>query len=62
MCIRDRFETAAHEQEAARIEQRQYDDWMERQERAAAPQDASPWHHDEDQIWQFEDNLRKGRT
>ena len=60
--LNDLFETAAYEQEAARIEQRQYDDWMERQERAAAPQDASPWHHDEDQIWQFEDNLRKGRT
>jgi hypothetical protein len=23
---------------------------------------STPWHHDEDRVWQMEDNLRKGRT
>ena len=48
------------EDEADEIEHRQLDDWMERQERRATSE-PTPWHHDDQQVWQLEDNLRKGR-
>lgn len=46
---------------ALEIENRQLDSWMERQEEHANRDMEHPWHHDEDRIWQLEDNLRKGR-
>ncbi|MEE2973999.1 MAG: hypothetical protein VX831_02020 [Candidatus Thermoplasmatota archaeon] len=48
------------EDEADEIEHRQLDDWMDRQERQATS-GPTPWHHDDRQVWQLEDNLRKGR-
>lgn len=58
--LSDLFTTMSYEHEAARIEQRQLDEWMERQEHRAT-RGSTPWHHDDNQVWQLEDNLRKGR-
>lgn len=54
------FAPLPFEDEADEIEHRQLDDWMERQERRATSE-PTPWHHDDQQVWQLEDNLRKGR-
>lgn len=58
--LSDLFSSKPYEHEAAQIEQRQFDDWMEQQERRATS-GATPWHHDDSQVWQLEDQLRKGR-
>ena len=39
----------------------QLDSWMDRQEQKAVDEGNSPWHHDEERVWQLEDNLLKGR-
>lgn len=54
------FAPLPYEDEADEIEHRQLDDWMERQERRATSE-PTPWHHDDQQVWRLEDNLRKGR-
>lgn len=55
------FEPFEFEHFASEIEDRQLDSWMEKQEQRATSQAGTPWHHDDDRIWQLEDNLRKGR-
>lgn len=55
------FEPFEFEHFASEIEDRQLDSWMEKQEERASRSSRSPWHHDEDRIWEMEDNLRKGR-
>ena len=54
------FTPLEFEHEAAQIEHRQLDQWMEQQEQRAT-NEPTPWHHDDNQVWQLEDNLRKGR-
>ena len=55
------FDPLHFEYLALEIENKQLDSWMERQEEKAVCNVEQPWHHDEDRIWQLEDNLRKGR-
>ena len=54
------FEAEELEHQAACIENQQYDAWVDRQENETGPDRSKNWHHDEDKIWQLEDNLRKG--
>ena len=54
------FEAEELEHQAAYIENQQYDAWVDRQENETSPNRSKNWHHDEDKIWQLEDNLRKG--
>ncbi len=55
------FEAEENEHQAACIEDQQYDAWFNRREQENGAGHPNKWHHDEEQIWQFEDNLRKGR-
>lgn len=55
------IEPHEHEHLALEIENRQLDSWIEHQEAKANEEMEQPWHHDQSQIWQLEDNLRKGR-
>ena len=55
------FDPQHFEYLALEIENRQLDSWMERQEEKAGRNVEQPGHHDQDRIWQLEDNLRKGR-
>ena len=54
-------EMQAFEQQASEIENRQLDSWMDQQEQKAVDEGKSPWHHDEERVWQLEDDLLKGR-
>ena len=54
------FSPEPFENEATQIEHRQLDNWMDQQE-LQATSGPTPWHHDDNQVWQLEDNLRKGR-
>ena len=54
------FDPETFEHVAAQIENQQLDDWMERQEREAN-EEAKPWHHDVEEVWQFEETLRRRR-
>ncbi|MEL0331213.1 MAG: hypothetical protein VW982_03235 [Candidatus Poseidoniales archaeon] len=54
-------EMRAFEHQASEIENRQLDSWMDQQEKKATGEENSPWHHDEQRIWQLEDDLLKGR-
>ena len=54
------FEPETHEHTATQIENMQLDDWMERQEREAS-EGRKSWHHDDEEVWQLEEVLRRGR-
>ena len=54
------FEPETHEHAATQIENTQLDDWMERQEREAS-EGRKSWHHDDEEVWQLEEVLRRGR-
>ena len=54
------FESEEFEHQAACIEDQQYDAWIDRRERETNSGPSKNWHHDEDKVWQLEDNLRKG--
>ena len=54
------FDPETFEHVAAQIENQQLDDWMERQEREAS-EEAKPWHHDVEEVWQLEEVLRRRR-
>ena len=56
----DLFEADEFEHQATRIEDQQYDAWIDRRENETNAGRSKNWHHDADQIWQLEDNLRKG--
>ena len=56
----DLFEADEFEHQATRIEDQQYDAWIDRRENETNAGRSKNWHHDVDQIWQLEDNLRKG--
>ena len=56
----DLFEADEFEHQANRIEDQQYDAWIDRRENETNDGRSKNWHHDVDQIWQLEDNLRKG--
>ena len=54
-------EAEENERQAASIEDQQYDAWVQRQESENEVFRSPNWHHDDEQIWRLEDNLRKGR-
>lgn len=59
--LNELFEQYENEAMATRIENQQLDRWIERMVRETEPSPREPWHHDEENVWRLEDDLRKGR-
>ena len=59
--LNELFEQYENEARATRIENQQLDQWIERMVRETEPSPREPWHHDEENVWRLEDDLRKGR-